>query len=349
MTDLPRATIYSVAERANVSIATVSRTLSGTDRVSERSRQRVLEAIRELNYIPDGAARSLAVKRHRALGLVLPELTGFYYPELLTGFESVAAEQRQSVVLLVAGFNAIHNRSIQDLLARVDGLAVMNGAGIFGTERLAMIDSRLPIVQIGAGPWHGDVVSTASFDSARAITHHVIEHGRTRLVFAGDPKLATDAAYRWQGFCAALDEAGLASPTIELGGFDAVDGHALGRRIADGELSCDAVVCVNDQVALGLCLELRRRGVVVPDDIAVTGWDDEPATRYTTPGITTVVQPVRDLGRAAAARLLARLQVAASPEGRAELPTQLVLRGSCGCDEDPPGASASGGRRKEDR
>ena len=268
-----KATIYSVAARANVSIATVSRTLSGADRVSEASRQRVLEAVRTLGYIPDGAARSLAAKRHQTLGLVLPELNGYYYPELLAGFESLAAEQRLSVVLLVTGLDGRDlDEPLADLCSRVDALAVMNGAGLIGSERLSAIRRHTPTVAIGGAPGQPDSVCTGNRDNARRLTTHLLEHGRRRLVFAGSPELAVDVTARWQGFAEALEGFGLAVPDAQPGGFDVDSGRALGTRIGNGELGCDAVVCMNDDVALGLHLELRRRGVVVPTDVAITGW-----------------------------------------------------------------------------
>lgn len=347
MTDAGRATIYSVAKHAQVSIATVSRTLSGADRVSEASRQRVLDAIRALNYIPDGAARSLAAKRHQALGLVLPELNGYYYPELLTGFESVAAEQRLSVVLLVAGLDGRDlDEPLTHLCSRVDALAVMNAAGLIGAERLAAMARHTPTVSVGAAPGQVDGVSTASLDNARRLTVHLLDHGRRRLVFAGSPDLAPDAAARWRGFAAALQQNGLPVPPVLAGGFDVGSGQALGRRIAAGELDCDAVVCVNDDVALGLYLELRRAGIDVPDRVALTGWDDSPPTRFTIPGITTVAQPVRELGRVAAARLVARIHGLPADEG-IELATTIVLRGSCGCPDIPPHAPRSVDDQKE--
>ncbi|MBK8445859.1 MAG: LacI family DNA-binding transcriptional regulator [Micropruina sp.] len=349
MAEERKATIYSVAEHAKVSIATVSRTLTGAGRVSEASRQRVLEAIRTLNYIPDGAARSLAAKRHQALGLVLPELNGYYYPELLTGFESLAAERRRSVVLVVAGLDGRDlTEPLADLCSRVDGVALMNGARLVGADRLAAIRQHTPTVAIGAAPGPGDSVRTGSRDNARRLTTHLLEHGRSRLIFAGSPELAADAASRWQGFCDAMIQHGRAVPEAQPGGFDVASGQALGVRIGTGELTCDAVVCVNDDVALGVYMELRRRSIGVPTDVAITGWDDTPATRYTTPGITTVAQPVRQLGRVAAARLVARID-GLPTDDCTELATTIVLRGSCGCPDTPPYAPRSVVDQKEYR
>ena len=126
----PGATIYSVAALAGVSIASVSRVLQGSTAVSDRTRVKVLAAAEQLNYVPLGAARSLAVRHHEAHGLVLPELTGPYYSELLMGFESRAAELGQSVVLMLAGGKADLPRAVRQLAARVDGMAMLGSAAI---------------------------------------------------------------------------------------------------------------------------------------------------------------------------------------------------------------------------
>src|SRR6476620_12348076 len=119
------ATIYSVAERAGVSIATVSRVLQGAGTVSSKTAQKVLDAVEELNYVPLGAARSLAVRHHEAHGLVLPELSGPYYSELLMGFESRAAELGQSVVLMLAQGKKDVPQAVRKLATRVDGIAML--------------------------------------------------------------------------------------------------------------------------------------------------------------------------------------------------------------------------------
>lgn len=346
MPEAGKATIYSVAERAQVSIATVSRVLSGANRVSSGSRDRVLAAVRELDYIPDRAARSLVAKRHQALGLVLPELGGYYYPELLTGFESLAAERRMSVILTVVAAGSDVEASLAELCSRVDAVAVMDGAGTLAPVQLRALSRRTPLVVIGGAPDRPAAITTSSRENARLLTAHLLDHGRTRPIFAGSPELAADAAARWQGFQDALRERGLRVPPPQPSGFDAAEGAQIGGRIASGELDCDAVVCVNDEVALGLCLALRRHGLSVGEQIAVTGWDDAPATRYTTPGITTVAQPVRELGRAAAVRLLDLID-GRTAETPLELSTRIVLRGSCGCPDTPPWAIGPGGPTKE--
>src|SRR3712207_4148976 len=124
------ATIYSVADRAGVSIATVSRVLQGSSLVSEQARAKVHQAALELNYVPLAAARNLAVRQHEAHGLVLPELTGPYYSELLMGFESRAAALGQSVVLMLAAYKPDLARAVTQLATRVDGIALLASAAI---------------------------------------------------------------------------------------------------------------------------------------------------------------------------------------------------------------------------
>lgn len=240
-----------------------------------------------------------------------------------------------AVILLVAGRETDDlDLALADLCSRVDAVAVMNGAGVLGAAQLASLARRTAVAVIGSsGP--GEVITTGSRENARLLTAHLLDHGRKRLVFAGSPELAADADARWRGFGDALRERGLPVPAPTSSGFAASGGAQLGRRIASGRTDCDAVVCVNDEVALGLCLALRHQGLTVPDQVAVTGWDDAPATRYTTPGITTVRQPVRQLGRAAAVRLLARVD-GRRADAPLALPTRIVFRGSCGCPDNPP-------------
>ena len=148
------ATIYSVADRAGVSIATVSRVLQGSTVVSEAARQKVLDAVDALHYVPLGAARSLAVRHHEAYGLVLPELTGPYYSELLMGFETRAAELGQSVVLLLANGKSDLPRAVGHLATRVDGIGVLGSAAMPPAVARAL-RGRKPVVVIAGAPADG--------------------------------------------------------------------------------------------------------------------------------------------------------------------------------------------------
>jgi LacI family transcriptional regulator len=331
------ATIYSVADRAGVSIATVSRVLQGSTVVSESARQKVLDAVDALHYVPLGAARSLAVRHHEAYGLVLPELTGPYYSELLMGFETRAADLGQSVVLLLANGKSDLPRAVGHLATRVDGIGVLGSAAMPPAVARAL-RGRKPVVIIAGAPADGmdsldgvELVAAENAHSAEQLTEHLFDHGRTQLLFVGDPGAAPDIRDRHAGFVAAHTARGLAPTEPVRVPFREREGAAVADRVLSGELQADALVCANDELALSIMSRLQDAGHDVPRDIAVVGWDDVMTSRYVRPGMTTVRQPVHELGVFAAERLHQRVDGAQPLPAPVVLPTELVLRGSCGC------------------
>ncbi|WP_377644260.1 LacI family DNA-binding transcriptional regulator [Oryzobacter terrae] len=325
------ATIYAVADLAQVSIATVSRVLQGSPVVTDKTRQKVLAAVEQLDYLPSGAARSLAVRQHDTFGLVLPEMSGPYYADLLVGFETRAAELRQSVMLVLAGTKGDGARAVRALASRVDGIAVM------GTDVSHAGATTKPIVVVAGDARPGiEVITTENTDSARRLTDHLLgDHGRTRLLFVGDPDAAHDVLERHAGFVAAHEARGLTPAPPVLAPFREAEGTAVADRIIAGELDTDALVCSNDELALAIIARLVDSGTDVPGDIAVVGWDDVMTARYVRPGLTTVRQPVREVGALAADRLHHLVSGAPPSDGRHVLPTEVVIRSSCGC----PGAA----------
>jgi LacI family transcriptional regulator len=353
------ATIYDVAALAKLSIATVSRVLQGTGPVSAKARARVDQAAHELNYVPLRAARSLAVQRHEAHGLVLPDLAGPFYGDLLMGYERWAGEHGQSVILTVTHGNPDPLRSLRDLAGRVDGIVVHGNA----LDLPAVQDLRranVPIVLVAHPPVTGcDSVRTESASSAEQLTSRLIEHGRRQLLFIGDPAGSYDVSERYAGFSAALRAHGLEVPepeqmplTEEAGAAFATTlliatsraGRAGGAGSARwGAGRPDGLVCANDELALAILKTLGDGGVVVPDDVVVTGWDDVMAARYVLPGLTTVRQPMAELGRLAAQRLHERITGERTRARNDVLGTELVLRGSCGTGPGETQAARSTG------
>jgi LacI family transcriptional regulator len=328
-------TIYSVAERAGVSIASVSRVLQGSTTVSERTRAKVVEAVDELRYVPLSAARSLAVRHHEAHGLVLPELSGPYYSELLLGFESRAADLGQSVVLMLAEGKRDLAKSVRMLATRVDGIAMLGSAAIPDATVTALHGSKPVVLIAGNALPEVDAVTAENTDSARALTAHVLGHGRTSLLFVGDPDAGPDVRDRYAGFVAAhRSRRRKAAAPIRVSLRESA-GIAVAERLLAGDAVADALVCANDELALSIMKRLREGGWSVPTDIAVVGWDDVMTARYVEPGLTTVRQPVRELGAMAADRLHARITGVVSAFGTEVIPTHLVIRSSCGCPPPP--------------
>jgi LacI family transcriptional regulator len=324
------ATIYDVAALAKLSIATVSRVLQGTGPVSAKAKARVDQAAHELNYVPLRAARSLAVQRHEAHGLVLPDLAGPFYSDLLMGYERWAGEHGQSVILTVTHGNADPQRSLRDLAGRVDGIVVHGNAldlpAVQGLRRAGV-----PIVLIAHPPLTGcDSVRSESASSAEQLTSRLLDHGRRNLLFVGDPASSYDVSERYAGYSAALRAHGLAVNKPERVPLTEEAGTALASKLLDATKLPDGLVCANDELALAALKTLRAAGVVVPDDVVVTGWDDVMAARYVSPGLTTVRQPMAELGRLAAQRLHERITGERTRARNDVLATELVLRDSCG-------------------
>ncbi|AGZ42603.1 LacI family DNA-binding transcriptional regulator [Actinoplanes friuliensis] len=321
------ATIYQVAQRAGVSIATVSRALRDSELVTEETRARVHAAAAELNFTPNRLGRSLAEGRHAANGIVFPDLVGPYYAEVVLGYEAAAAGFGSSVLILATHGRADAAAAVQELAGRVDGLAIMGQTvGDDVVERIAA--TGLPLVLLARDPVKDvDTIRTRNERTAQALAAHLLGHGHRTFAFLGDPGGAPDVAGRYAGIAARL-RAQLVPCDLDL-----ESGQAAARELLRDPP--DAIVCANDEVALGVHLAAEAAGLRVPDDVAVTGWDDLLAARFA--HLTTVSQPMRELGATAARWLDHRItERTTDPAGRATaarrrvLPTELVVRRSCG-------------------
>jgi LacI family transcriptional regulator len=323
-------TIYEVARRAGVSISTVSRVLRDSDLVTPDTAARVRRAVADLQFIPNRLGRSLAEGQHAASGIVFPDLVGPYYAEVVLGYEDVASTLGRSVLILTTRGRPDAASAVLDLAGRVDGMV------IFGrtvddevVERIAA--TGLPVVLIAREPvGRVDTVRTRNAETAAELAAHLAAHGFRRVVFLGDPGGSPDVAGRFAGLTAGLRAAGLPAPVPVECAIDLAAGEAAARSLLARRAGRpDVVVCANDEVALGFQVAAETAGVRVPEDVAVTGWDDVLAARFA--GLTTVRQPMRELGAVAAGWLHERISTRPSARTRHRvLPTQLVVRRSCG-------------------
>jgi LacI family transcriptional regulator len=343
-------TLYDVASLAGVSTATVSRVVHGMDRVRDTTRARVLEVIEKLGYVPDGAAQSLSRRRKEVIGLVgvqhtsapkeqydIEAMSLLFYDEVLRGVEARIRHLPWSLLITYLEEDGGHDlQRLLNLSGKVDGLLI--GEGIVPSPSIARLAERLPVVVVAGNPRErcADIVTADNRSGAIALVTHLIEvHDRRRLHYVAGPVTAPDSMERRRGLSQALK----GNPQCQLVGespglFSVASGEEAGQQVlANGELP-DAIVCANDQMAIGVLQALSRAGVRVPADIAVVGFDDIYPGSLCDPPLTTVHQPMRLLGERACTRLLDRL---ADPGLRPKvelLPTELVLRSSCGC---PPG------------
>ena len=324
-------TIHVVALKAGVSTATVSRVLQGSASTSDSTRAKVIDAVRELGYSLPERSRRATSGRHEAYGLVLADLASPDYSELVMGHESTAASLGQSVVLVVTRHLDDASEAVRDLAKRVDGLVI--GPNTVPDAVAHSLCRVLPVVLLARPDVAGcDSVRVDNVENAARITAHLFDHGRSRLVFVGDPDASPNVAERYAGFRRAHVAAGvplrrppLRVPLIEGAGVRVAE-EILRRRV-----KIDGLVCGSDTLALAIMKRLQDNGVHIPDDLAVTGWDDVLAAQYISPGLTTVHRPMHDLGRLTAERLHARI-VGHQPVGRPEvLQTRVIIRSSCGC------------------
>lgn len=322
-----QATIRDVARVAGVSIATVSRVLQGHDNVRAGTRDRVHAAIEELQFRPNRLGRSLAERRHAANGIVFPDLSGPYYAEVVLGYEAVAAELGRSVLILSTHGRKAAPSMVEDMAGRCDGLVVL-GRTVPDDVVVRLAARGLPLVLL-ARPAVGDIdsVQAENAESATRLAELVLDSGARRIVFVGDPDASPDVQERWQSLTRVAGQArGVTLDVVPPDGFGEADGASLAESALAADALADAYVCANDELALGVLSVLRAHGVDVPGRVQVTGWDDVMAARYA--GLTTVRQPMRELGATAARLLDERISGARTTPRHVVLPTQLVVRTS---------------------
>lgn len=346
------STLYDVARTAGVSTATVSRVVHGLDRVRPSTRQRVLETIEALGYVPDSAAQSLSRRRKEVIGLVSIESRGpesdveqtslLFVEEVLRGVEASLRGIGWSLLISFVQVEDSPYKRLESMSGKVDGLLIAEG--IVGPDGLARLARRLPIVLVAGSPDEPsvDVVDADNRTGMRALVSHLVEvHGMTRLFYVSGPADAPDAWARRSAFEEVLAE----HPEAKLvgsfeGRFSAMSGQSAALEVLAGARSDlpDAVVCANDQMAIGVIRELIAGGVRVPGDVAVVGFDDIYPGTLLAPPLTTVRQPMRLLGERACSRLLARIADPSLAHQVELLPTHLVVRSSCGCPTTRPKA-----------
>lgn len=325
------ATIYEVARHAGVSIATVSRVHRNAELVAPETRDRVQRAVVELGYRPSRLGRSLARGHHDATGIVFPDLSGPYYSAVILGFEEASSAEGQSVLILATHGRAASGSQVLDLADRTDGV-VLFGQTV-GDEILAELERRgVPMVLL-ARPIHGsaDSIRTENRATSAALTNHLIGHGYRRIAFIGDPDGSPDVGERWTGFLDAHRDAGRTHLALIRAGFRTTDGVRAAASLLATDPRPDAIVAANDEIAMGVLEAARAARISIPGDLAVTGWDDIPAAGHLAPPLTTVRQPMLDLGRRAAELLRDRISIHRSEPRHEILPTELVVRSSCGC------------------
>jgi LacI family transcriptional regulator len=325
-----KVTLGMVADRSGVSPATVSRILNGTALVSAEKREAVDRAIAELGFVPDPIARGLAGGRSHSVGVVTQSIDSPFYGVALRGIEDELSRAGYSALFVSGHWNADEEkRCIQVLRSRrVDGLIVLTGR--LGDTALRTLAKTLPTVITGRSLKATGLYSLQfnDFEGARLATEHLLSLGHRRIAFiAGDP-VHPDSHERLRGYRSALEAAGVRprAGLVMPGMFFEESGRLATERLIDSREPFTAIFAANDQMAFGAALALHQRGLRVPDDVSLVGFDDLAGASHSIPPLTTIQQAGLELGRIAAASLI-QLMNGQTPKARLPEP-RLVVRAS---------------------
>jgi LacI family transcriptional regulator len=320
--------IKKVAEIAGVSVGTVSHVITGSVKVSEPLRLKVLDAIRKLNYHPNHVARSLKTSKTRTLGIIVPDMTISFFPQVIRGAETAARQQGYSLIAVNSDEDGDRQKELLSLLRsqRVEGILLVVAAAPTPLSQLSLIlDASIPMVCLDRIPDRVpvDSVSVEDEEAAEMGVRHLIEMGARRIALVTGPPALKNERRRLQGYKQALEKAGIPvkESLIWRGSLRSGDVAEVCRQgFAGLPVPPQAIFCTNGPTALGVLRLLRDQGMEIPRDIAFATFDELTVDDLFSPSITTVVQPAYDIGFRAAQMLLDRI------EGKEPLASPITVR-----------------------
>lgn len=332
-------TIKDVARLAGVSPATVSLALSGDPRVNVKTRKLVKEAAERINYIPNEIGRSLRLQRTETVALIIPNTSHHvfshpYYSQLLEGITEVLNSHNYNLLLSLnpseKELSAAYDKVLRN--RRADGV-IVSSASAKDRNLLRLIESGFPLVYLGK--WlHDDLLSVERDDlgGAYTATAHLLRLGRRRIAHISGPLDHQAGFDRLEGYRKALSEYQVAyDPSLVIEkDFSQQSGYEAALDLISRNVSFDAVFAANDLMAIGALKLFKERAVKVPEDVALVGFDDIELASFIQPALTTIHQPMKLVGTIAASKLLALLAGKPPKEKQTVVPTDLVIRESCG-------------------
>ena len=333
----PAATLVEVARVAGVSRATVSRVVNGSPKVSPDVRRTVERAIDRLGYVPNRAARSLVTRRSDSIAVVITEpasrlFNDPFFPRLIRGVSAALAARDLQLVLLMPDDEVDERRTVRYLTAgHVDGVILVS---LHGDDPLPsqLAARNIPVVVLARPPHGVDVnyVDADNRDGARRATVHLIDGGRRRIATITGPTDMVAGIDRLAGYRDALADADLTidPDLIASGDFTHAGGAAAMDRLLAARPDLDAVFCASDLMAVGALGSLQAAGRRVPEDVAIVGYDDSPIATATRPALTSVRQPIEEMGREMVHLLTETLDQTDRIPRRVVLATELIARAS---------------------
>ena len=329
-----RVTLKDVALQAGVSVMTVSNVINNWPRVAEETREKVQLAIDALGYRPNTLARSLVTGRTHTVGVVISDLTNPFFGQVVRGSEDVLYEAGYNILLCNTNEDSRREQAYLEMLVGrgVDGL-LMLGSAATHKEILAIVPSNLPIVTESSRIPKGNaiVIHLDNVGGASAATRHLIELGHRRIGHIAGPLTRPAGWLRVEGYQQALSEAGIPEdPDLIVSGHPSMRG---GYNAAQQLLQTQhptALFCFNDLMAFGAMAACSHLSIDIPGDLALVGFDDVPMAAFVDPALTTIHLDQYQIGRQAGQLLLGRLASGEDSWSQVEIPSELVVRNSCG-------------------
>ncbi len=283
--------IREVALRARVSTATVSRTINGSDKVTPETKERVQRAIEELGFYPNTWARALGSGRSSLYGLIISDITNPFFPELVKSFEDIAVQNGQEVLVANTNYDSarMENCVSRMLQRKVDGVAIMTSE--MDARLIKEFQSRdIPLVFLDTGTAE-NLTSNIMVDYAAGVdaaVEHIVGLGHTEIAFISGPMMLRSARVRREAFIGCLQKRGIGADWIEEGNHQVDGGHDAMARLLARKTRPTAVLASNDMTAIGALGAIHERGLRVPEDISIVGFDDIQISAFTQPALTTV-------------------------------------------------------------
>ena len=342
-------TIKDVAREARVSVATVSRVLNGSGPVSEETGRLIREVAGRMRYVPHSGARSLITSKTQTLGVLLPDLYGEFFSEIIRGMDSTA--QRDGFHLLISRTYADKHEietAMRAMRGRVDGVVVLSPD--LDADSLLNLPSTIPVVLLcSMAKGNMDSLTIQNCRGAREMVTHLVKLGHRRIaIIKGSPR-NYDATERLRGYRTALRDAGIAPEEVleRDGNFTEAAGYSAVMELLAMPKRPTAIFAANDAMAIGALSALRESGVRVPEEMAVSGFDDIPLARFMDPPLSSVHVPIAELGARAVELLLNGIKHKNDHVRKRErIATNLIIRRSCGgqpSERPPPGVQPTNG------
>ena len=332
-------TIREVAQLANVSPATVSKVLNGAPHVSASAKERVLSAISMLNFRPNTIARSLKKSQTATIGLLTDDIEGVFTMSMMRGVEAAASAQGFSVFLCNSYGNMdLEKAHLEVLLAKqVEGIVLLSGYRVRQRGAPALPLGTIPVVYLYQYTHDIPAPSIIPDDvsGARMATEHLIAVGRRRIAFISGPIRYEATHSRTQGYQQALVEAGLTfdPALVRVGKWHETAGYLAARELMNLAQPPNAIFCASDSIAVGALDALHELGRVVPDDVALVGFDNRTFSQYQRPPLTTIELPLVEMGRLAGSLLMSSILEGKKDTSLHVVPCKLIQRQSCGAPQ----------------